>query len=130
MIGSTQSHRRHTRPRPAGQPSRQPTSPSVNSISFGSEHPLPGGVEPFDQRRLAGAAFDEAVGVAVEAGGQRLVVQVADDVAGKDVAFEMGDRAGLRGAHVGGVADDEDVLAGLQGVLVDGDEAEAGERPR
>ncbi len=52
--------------------------------------------------------------------------QEADDVAGQDLAFEVGDRAGLGSAHVGGVADDEDVRAGLglQGVLVGRDEAE------
>ena len=85
-----------------------------------------GVVVEVDQQRLAEAAFDEAVGMAVEAGAQRLAAEEAGDVAGQDLALEMGDRAGLGGADVGGIADDEDVRAGLglQGVLVDGDEAQ------
>ena len=70
--------------------------------------------------------LDEAVGVPVEAGLQGLAGEEPLDVADEGLAFEVGDRAGLGGGDVGGVADDEDVRCrlGLQGVLVGGHEVE------
>src|SRR5215472_10897523 len=66
-----------------------------------------------DEQRLAVPAFDEAVGVAIEAGTQRPPVEEAADVADQGLALEVGDRAGLGRPDVGGVADDEYVRAGL-----------------
>src|SRR5215467_37445 len=66
-----------------------------------------------NEERPAEAALDEAVGVAVEPRAQRLPREEAADVADQDLALEMGNRAGLGRPDVGGVADDEDVRAGL-----------------
>ena len=79
-----------------------------------------GVVVEVDQQGLAEARLDEAVGVAVEVVDEWLVGQEMTDVGDDGFTLEVGDRAGLGGGHVGGVADDEDVGcgAGLQGVLV------------
>lgn len=82
--------------------------------------------EPFDEQGLVEPGLDEAVGVAIEPGFEGLAGEEPSDVADEGLAFEVGDRAGLGGGDVGGVADDEDVRSGLglQGVLVGGDEVE------
>ena len=79
-----------------------------------------GVVVEVDEQRLVEAGLDEAVGVAVEAGVERLAGEEAADVLDERLALEVGDRPGLRGGHVGGVADHEDVRRrlGLQRVLV------------
>src|SRR5215472_15975239 len=66
-----------------------------------------------DEERLAEAALDEAVGVAVEPRAQRLPRKEAAHVADQGLALEVGDRASLGSPDVGGVADDEYVGAGL-----------------
>src|SRR5215472_5197766 len=79
-----------------------------------------------DEERLAGPAFDEAVGVAVKARAERLPGEEAANVADQDLALEVGDGAGLGRPDVGCVADYEDVRAclGLERPLVAGHEAE------
>ena len=85
-----------------------------------------GVVVEVDEQRLVEAGLDEAVRVAVEAGVERLAVEEAPQVLDQHLAFEVGDRPGLRRRHTGRVADREHVRRdlGLQGVLVDLDEAE------
>ena len=85
-----------------------------------------GVVVEVDQQRLVEPGLDEAVGVAVEPRLERFAGQEPAHVADEGLALEVGDRTGLGGGNVGGVADDEDVRRGLrlQGVLVGGDEVE------
>ena len=85
-----------------------------------------GVVVEVDEHGLVEAGLDEAVGVTVEGGVQRLAGQEPLDVLDEDLAFEVGDRPGLRGGQVGGVADGEDVRRGLglQRVRVGHDEVE------
>ena len=75
---------------------------------------------------LAKARFDVAIGVAVEGLAQRQAVDVAHEVLGEHVALEVRHRAGLGAGQIGGVAEHEDVVevAGLEGVLLGGDEVE------
>ena len=79
-----------------------------------------------DEQGLAEAGLDEAVGVPVERGRQVASRKEPDEIVDEHLAFEVGDRSGLRGRHVGGVTDREDVLLGrgLQGRLVRGHEVE------
>ena len=85
-----------------------------------------GVVVEVDEQGLVEPGLDEAVGVPVEPGLERLAGEEPRDVADEGLALEVGDRAGLGGGHVGGVADDEDVRRRLrlQGVLVGGHEVE------
>src|SRR6516164_666174 len=84
-----------------------------------------------NEERPAEAALDEAVGVAVEPRAQRLRRKKAAHVADQDLALEMGNRASLGRAEVGGVADDEDVRAGLglERPLIAGHKAERVTQP-
>src|ERR1019366_501338 len=68
-----------------------------------------GVVVEVDQQGPAEAGLDEAVGVAVEGGGQRLATQELVDVGGQHVAFEMGNGSCFGGRDVGGVAEGEHV---------------------
>ena len=85
-----------------------------------------GVVVEVDQQGLAGAGLDEAVGVAVESGGQRLPGQEAADIAGQDVALEVGDGTRLGRRHVGRVAQGKHIGLGcrLERARVNRDEAE------
>ena len=85
-----------------------------------------GVVVEVDEQRLVEPGLDEAVGVPVEPGFERLAGEETSHVADERLAFEVGDRPGFRRGNVGGVADDEDVRRGLrlQRVLVGGDEVE------
>ncbi len=85
-----------------------------------------GVVVEVDEQCLSVTGLDEAVGVTVETGLERLAGQVVDHVGDQGLTLEVGDRPGLGGRHVRGVADHEDVRCGLgrQGVLVGGHEAQ------
>ncbi len=85
-----------------------------------------GVVVEVDEQGLVEPGLDEAVGVPVETGLERLAGEEPAHVADERLALEVGDRTGLGRRHVGGVTDDEDVRCGLrlQGVLVGGNEVE------
>src|ERR1039457_1597946 len=85
-----------------------------------------GVVVEVDQQGPAEAGLDEAVGVAVEGGGQRLATQELVDVGGQHVAFEMGNGSCFGGRDVGGVAEGEHVglYRGLERAGVHRNEAE------
>src|SRR5579859_1308441 len=90
-----------------------------------------GVVVEVDEQRLAEAALDEAVRVAVEDSVRRLSGQPPQHVADQHLALEVGHRAGLRRGQARRVADHEDVRAGLgdQRLLIARHEAELVAQP-
>src|SRR5579864_5068866 len=66
-----------------------------------------------DEQGFVEAGLDEAVGVPVEAGLERLVGEEVADVVDHRFAFEMRDRSGFGRGHVGGITDHEHVRSGF-----------------